>query len=60
MTFLMTMLRRYVFYRLLTRGARGRYGGARSNVRVGGCCLPIPLGIFAGSLGALQLARRRR
>ena len=60
MTFLWAMLRRYVFYRLLTRGARGRYGGARSNVRVGGCCLPIPLGIFAGSAATVQFARTRR
>ena len=32
----------------------------RTNVRVGGCCLPIPLGIMTvGALG-VRLASRRR
>jgi hypothetical protein len=33
----------------------------RSNVRVGGCCLPIPLGVMtAGALGIRLAARRSR
>jgi hypothetical protein len=31
----------------------------RTNVRVGGCCLPIPLGVMtAGALGVRLAARR--
>jgi hypothetical protein len=33
----------------------------RTNVRVGGCCLPIPLGVMtAGALGARAATRRYR
>jgi hypothetical protein len=32
----------------------------RTNVRVGGCCLPIPLGVMtAGALGVRAATRRR-
>jgi hypothetical protein len=32
----------------------------RTNVRVGGCCLPIPLGVIsAGALGVRAAAKRR-
>jgi hypothetical protein len=37
------------------------FGRPRTNVRVGGCCLPIPLGILiAGAFGVAGAARRRR
>jgi hypothetical protein len=33
----------------------------RTNVRVGGCCLPIPLGVMAaGALGVRHATRRHR
>jgi hypothetical protein len=30
-----------------------------TRVQVGGCCLPIPLGMLAAALGALGLLKRR-
>ena len=56
-------------------GRRGRRGGRvgffgpmpyysgrtrrGTRVQVGGCCLPIPLGMLAAALGALGLLKRR-
>ena len=33
---------------------------ARTNVRVGGCCLPVPLGMLTALLAGGQAARRAR
>lgn len=69
------LLRGYLLRRLLRGSARhGRgvfmtprrgtyYAGrprARTNVRVGGCCLPVPLGMLAGLIAGGGLARRGR
>ena len=54
------------------RGGRGRVGffgpapyysrqtRSGGRVSVGGCCLPIPLGLMAGTLGGLRLLLARR
>ena len=40
---------------------RPRHRRGRSNVRVTGCCLPIPLGVVAtAAVGGRSIARRRR
>lgn len=37
------------------------FGRPRTQVRVGGCCLPIPLGVMtAGALGLAGVVRRRQ
>ena len=67
--------RDYLLYRLMSRGRHRRRSlwmsprnsgyyrprhHSRSNIRVGGCCLPIPLGIFTlGLAGPAVLLRRR-
>jgi len=43
------------------RGYGYGFGRPRTRVRVGGCCLPIPLGIMtAGALGLTGVVRKRR
>lgn len=74
MSFLRHLGREYVNHKLNESSRRryGRYGRPqrsvffaprrrrRSNVRVTGCCLPIPLGVFVVSVGAGGIAVRRR
>jgi hypothetical protein len=69
--------RDYLLYRLMSRRQHHRRSlwmsprssgyyrprhRSRSSVRVGGCCLPIPLGIFSVALGgpAILIRRARR
>ena len=45
------------------RHRRGHYvtrPRARTNVRVGGCCLPVPLGVFGALLAGGHAVRRGR
>ena len=71
MSFFKRAARDYLHYRLSGGGrhrrrrgygyGRPRHRRGRSNVRVTGCCLPIPLGVVAtAALGGRTIARRRR
>ena len=74
MSFFKRAARDYLLYRISGGGRHGRrrrgygygYGRprhrrGRSNVRVSGCCLPIPLGVVAtAAVGGRTIARRRR
>ena len=61
-------MRQQMLYGRRRRSGFGRpygYGWGRprrrTNVRVGGCCLPIPLGVMtAGALGVRAATRRGR
>ncbi len=70
----MRLLREYFLHRFLFGRQRRRRGiwmsprrgyysprrSSRSNVRVGGCCLPIPLALSLSAVGGLAALGRRR
>jgi hypothetical protein len=54
------MLRNQMRRQMLYGRRRRRRPRRRTNVRVGGCCLPIPLGVVTASALGVRLAARRR